>query len=119
MAYPTVDYMRNLLPSRGQGITDPMIESALTVAIAQVVSVTDDPEGLEPLGVAAAEKYAHADLLEKILPRDARGGRTAAGGHRGAGDALLVSFEKMQAKDEPKPEDRNNRLVVERAPWAT
>ena len=52
MAYPTVEYVRELLPVGGQGIPDATIEAALQVAIAQVVAVTDDPAGDEPLGVA-------------------------------------------------------------------
>ena len=51
VAYPTVEYMRTLPPVFGKGITDPMIESALWVAIAQVVAVTDGPEGHETSGV--------------------------------------------------------------------
>ena len=51
MAYPTAEYMRTLLPVAGKGITDPMIRAAIEVAIARVVSVTDDPAGDEPLGV--------------------------------------------------------------------
>jgi hypothetical protein len=72
VAYPTVDYMRTLLPHEGEGFSDALIEQELRTAIERVVVVTSDPFGHEPLGVAAAFNFALAELLKRIFARDAR-----------------------------------------------
>lgn len=117
-AYPSVSYMRNLLPRDGEGFTDEMVQKAIDAAIAEVVVVTGDPLGREPLGVKAVEKYAHADLLEKLFPRDARSflGKeedSDANTLRVAGDRALAAF----VKGLPAPVVVGEVMVMERAPW--
>lgn len=106
MPYITVDQMRDRLPNRGDGVSDDLIEEAIDAAIQQVVIVTADPTGEQALGRLAVSKYALADLLETIFPRDARSflGReedSDANTLRIAGDRALAAFQRIKELENP------------------
>jgi len=122
MAYPNVSYMRRLLPREGEGITDTMIQAAIDAAIAEVYVTTLDALGVEPLGSKAAEKYAHADLLEKLYPRDARSflGREEDSDPatlRGTGDRALLAFTRLRDRLDPGGSLDSPKVAVHSHYW--
>jgi hypothetical protein len=118
MAYITAPELRERLPLDGEGISNSEIDEAIASAVEYVVELTNDANGDSAVSKNAVAKFAHADVLDLVFPRDARDRDSASVIMRENAELILSRYLEAKADPDDDPLTIGTMTAhVEYPPW--